>query len=74
MLERLDDDKWRIAKWILLSIAFACIYFLTERYFKYTVNADFTNSPLMWRQIKDTTQSHSMLTWTPTPDSWYFSV
>lgn len=74
MLERLDDDKWRIAKWILLSIAFGCVYFLTERYFKYTVNADFANSPLVWRQIKETTLSYTMLTWRPTPDSWYLSV
>lgn len=74
MLERLDDNKWKLLKWILLTIAFTCIYFLTERYFKYTVNADFANSPLVWRQIKETTLSYTIHTWRATPDSWYFSV
>ncbi|ORM78354.1 hypothetical protein [Pantoea eucrina] len=74
MLESIDSKRWSVIRLLILFTAFACIYFLVERYFKYTVNADFANSALVWRNINDYTLSYTLATWRPTPDSWYLSV
>ncbi|MDK9585758.1 hypothetical protein [Lelliottia wanjuensis] len=70
----LTGRRYDVIKSIALFLTFVCIYFLTERYFRSTVNADFANSSLVWRSIHDNGFANTLKDWRPTPDSWYFSV
>ncbi|WP_162475264.1 hypothetical protein [Candidatus Erwinia dacicola] len=58
---------------VILVLSFMCIYYLTVMYFKSTVNADFANSPIVYREFI-THGVSALYDWRPTPDSWYFSV
>ncbi len=64
---------WPIVRAFLWVASFFSIYFLTSQYFRHTLNADFANSPLVWREFVNS-GIHALYDWKPTPDSWYFTV
>lgn len=70
----INETNWHKIRCFFLLALFVCIYFLTERYFKATINADFVNSSLVWREIQTHGLQYTLMDWRPTPDSWYFSV
>ena len=64
---------WPAARAFLWVASFFIIWFLTILYFKRKLNADFANSPLVWREFLNS-GIHALYDWKPTPDSWYFTV